>query len=116
MDLIDDAIVLVKGRVNRRDDKVSLIANDLAVPDLAAATGGPLVPLVVSLRADHCTPERVAKLKDVLGSHPGNHEVHLRLVNGARATVLKLDDGLRVTSSSALMGDLKALLGPGCLG
>ncbi|HTK65734.1 MAG TPA: DNA polymerase III subunit alpha [Pseudonocardia sp.] len=116
MDLIDDAIVLVKARVNRRDDKVSLIANDLAVPDLAAATGGPLVPLLVSLRADHCTPERVAKLKDVLGSHPGNHEVHLRLVNGARATVLKLDDGLRVTSSSALMGDLKALLGPGCLG
>ena len=116
MDLIDDAIVLVKARVNRRDDKVSLIANDLAVPDLAAATGGPLAPLVVSLRADHCTPERVARLKDVLGSHPGNHEVHLRLLNGSRATVLKLDDGLRVTSSSALMGDLKALLGPGCLG
>ena len=43
-------------------------------------------------------------------------EVHLNLVNGSRSTPLRLDDGLRVTHSSALMGDLKALLGPGCLG
>jgi hypothetical protein len=28
---------------------------------------------------------------------------------------MRLDDGLRVTPSSALMGDLKALLGPSCL-
>lgn len=96
------AIVLVKARVSRRDDRVSLIANDLAVPDLAAATGGPGAPLAVSLRADHCAPERVSRIKDVLGSHPGSSEVHLCLVNGSRVTVLKLDDGLRVTPSSAL--------------
>jgi DNA polymerase-3 subunit alpha len=116
MDLIDDAIVLLKARVNRRDDRVSLIVNDLAVPDLTAATGGAGAPLVLSLRADHCTPERVSKLKDVLRTHSGPSEVHLRLVNGTRVTALRLDDGLRVTASSALKGDLKALLGPGCLG
>jgi len=37
------------------------------------------------------------------------------LVTGSSSTVLRLDDGLRVTPTSALMGDLKALLGPGCL-
>jgi DNA polymerase-3 subunit alpha len=116
MDVAEDAIVLVKARVSRRDDRVSLIANDLAVPDLSAANGASNAPLRVSLRADHCTPQRVSRLKDVLGSHPGAQEVHLRLVNGTRSTVLRLDDGLRVTPSSALMGDLKALLGPGCLG
>jgi DNA polymerase-3 subunit alpha len=115
MDIVEDAIVLVKARVSRRDDKVSLIANDLAVPDLSAAQGV-AAPFLVSLRADHCTPERVARLKDVLRSHPGGHEVHLRLLNGTRVTVLRLADGLRVSPSSALMGDLKALLGPGCLG
>jgi DNA polymerase-3 subunit alpha len=31
-------------------------------------------------------------------------------------TVLKVGDHLRVTPSPALMGDLKALLGPSCLG
>ena len=30
--------------------------------------------------------------------------------------VLRIDDGLRVNPSPALMGDLKALLGPACLG
>lgn len=70
----------------------------------------------VSLPASRCTPPMVSRLKDVLGSHPGTSEVHLRLLNGTRATVLRLDDGLKVAPSAALMGDLKALLGPGCLG
>jgi DNA polymerase-3 subunit alpha len=42
--------------------------------------------------------------------------VHLRLISGERITTLELDASLRVTPSSALMGDLKELLGPGCLG
>ncbi|MGZ4533550.1 MAG: hypothetical protein ACXVXP_14540, partial [Mycobacteriaceae bacterium] len=54
-------------------------------------------------------------LKQVLASHPGTSDVHLRLVTGTTSTVLRLDEGLRVTPTSALMGDLKALLGPGCL-
>ena len=73
-------------------------------------------PVKVSMRTELCTPQRVSRLKDVLSNHPGPSEVHLSLVNGSRTTMLRLDDGLRVTHSSALMGDLKALLGPGCLG
>jgi len=68
------------------------------------------------MRTELVTPQRVSKLKEVLANHPGTSEVHLHLVNGTRITPLRLDDGLRVTHSSALMGDLKALLGPGCLG
>jgi DNA polymerase-3 subunit alpha len=41
--------------------------------------------------------------------------VQLQLRNGARTTVLRLDEGLRVAPTPALMGDLKALLGPSCL-
>ena len=52
----------------------------------------------------------------MLATHPGVTEVHLRLQTGGRTTVMRLDDGLRVTPSPALMGDLKALLGPSCLG
>jgi len=113
MDVVEDAVVLVKGRVAVRDDKISLIANDLAVPDLAAA--GVAQPVQVSLPARLCTADRVGALKQVLAAHPGTSDVHLRLVTGSSSTVLRLDDGLRVTPTSALMGDLKALLGPGCL-
>jgi len=52
----------------------------------------------------------------VLPRIPGTSQVHLRLISGDRITTLELDASLRVTPSSALMGDLKALLGPGCLG
>ena len=60
--------------------------------------------------------ERMAPNKQVLAQHPGTSQVHLRLISGERITTLELDTSLRVTPSSALMGDLKALLGPGCLG
>ncbi|MGZ4557537.1 MAG: helix-hairpin-helix domain-containing protein, partial [Mycobacteriaceae bacterium] len=113
MDVVEDAVVLVKGRVTIRDDRTSLIANDLAVPDLAGA--GVAQPVQVSLPARLCTADRVGALKQVLASHPGTSDVHLRLVTGTTSTVLRLDEGLRVTPTSALMGDLKALLGPGCL-
>ena len=41
--------------------------------------------------------------------------VQLRLVNGDREKVLRLGDTFRVTPSPALMGDLKALLGPSAI-
>jgi DNA polymerase-3 subunit alpha len=116
VDVAEDAIVLVKARVSRRDDRLSLIANDLAVPDLAQAGAGAGAPVTVSMRTELCTPQRVSRLREVLRNHPGSSEVHLNLVYGSRTTVLRLDDGLKVAHSSALMGDLKALLGPNCLG
>ncbi|RZS34848.1 DNA polymerase-3 subunit alpha [Herbihabitans rhizosphaerae] len=112
MSVAEDAIVLVRARVAKREDRTSLIANDLAVPDLSRVDNA---PMRVSMAAARCTPPLVAQLKDVLGAHPGTTEVHLKLVNGERATMLRLDDGLRVNPSPSLMGDLKALLGPSCL-
>jgi len=113
-DVADDAVVLVSGKVNIRDDRISLIANELVVPDFSA--NAPDRPLAVSLPTRQCTMDKVSALKQVLTRHPGTAQVQLRLISGERITVLELDPSLRVTPSSALMGDLKALLGPGCLG
>jgi len=57
----------------------------------------------------------VDQLKDVLSTHPGVADVHLRLQSAGRTMVMRLDQGFRVTPSPALMADLKALLGPACL-
>ncbi|HSA39423.1 MAG TPA: DNA polymerase III subunit alpha, partial [Mycobacterium sp.] len=113
-DIADDAVVLVKAKVNLRDDRVSLIAHELIVPDFSSAASDR--PLSVSLPTRQCTIDKVSALKQVLARHPGTTQIHLRLISGERTTTLELDQGLRVTPSSALMGDLKALLGPGCLG
>lgn len=113
-DIADDAVVLVGAKVAIRDDRISLIANDLVVPDFSNAQGDR--PVAVSLPTRQCTVDKVTALKQVLARHPGTSQVHLRLISGERITTLELDQSLRVTPSSALMGDLKALLGPGCLG
>ncbi len=54
-------------------------------------------------------------LRTVLANHPGMTEVRLRLTSPGRVKVLRLEDAYRVSPSSALFGDLKALLGSGCL-
>ena len=111
--LAEDAIVLVKARVARSDERLSLHAQSVSVPDLSQGPGRG--PMQVSMNAARCTPPVVDRLREVLQAHPGTTAVHLRLLNGSRTTTLRLDDGLRVTPTSALMGDLKALLGADCL-
>jgi DNA polymerase-3 subunit alpha len=110
--LAEDAVLLVKGRLDKREDVPRLIAMDVTVPDLS---DGPRGPVVISMPAQRCTPPVVERLREVLATHPGTTEVHLQLLAGERTKVLRLDERLRVTASSALMADLKALLGPGCL-
>src|ERR1700744_2312614 len=113
-DIVDDAVVLVNAKVAVRDDRIALIANELVVPDFSSARADR--PLSVSLPTRQCTLDKVSALKQVLARHPGTSQVHLRLISGDRITTLELDQSLRVTPSPALMGDLKELLGPGCLG
>jgi DNA polymerase-3 subunit alpha len=110
--IAEDAIVVVRGRVDRRDDQPRLMAMDLSIPDISAPEDHK--PVVLALAPSRCTPPLVERLKEILASHPGSAEVHLRLVNGSRSTLLRLGP-LRVNATPALMGDLKALLGPGSL-
>jgi DNA polymerase-3 subunit alpha len=111
--IAEDAIVVVKGRVDRRDDVPKLIAMDMTIPDLTAAEGN--LPFVVSLPVTRCVPPVVEQLREVLRTHPGPTEVHLRLRGNQKTTVVRLDDKLRVTASPALHADLKQLLGPACI-
>jgi DNA polymerase-3 subunit alpha len=111
--IADDAIVVVRGRLDRRDDSPKLVAREVSVPDLSV---GPSGPFVVSLPVQRCVAPVVDRLQEVLRSHPGLAEVHLRLCNGRLTTVVRLDDKLRVKPSPSLLADLKQLLGPACVG
>ena len=110
--LVEDEVVFVKARVDKREDVPRLIAMELTVPDI---TQGPRGPLTVSLQAARCVPDLVTRLKGVLSTHPGTTEVRLQLLTSARITTLRLDDGLRVNVSTSLVADLKELLGAGCV-
>jgi len=110
--LANDVVVAVRGRVSHRDESVSLIASDLTLPDVRSAASG---PVVLSMPVNRATASVVGRLREVLQDHPGGTEVRVRLTAPGRTTVLTIDT-LRVAPSPALYGDLKALLGPACLG
>ncbi|MHB1287834.1 DNA polymerase III subunit alpha [Georgenia sp.] len=110
--LAEDTIITVRGRLNRRDDIPTIYAHEMTLPDVAASDDS---PLRLTLPSNRCTGPVVEQLRGILVNHPGPNEVRLRLTSPGRATVMKLADHLRVAPSTALFGDLKALLGPSCL-
>jgi DNA polymerase-3 subunit alpha len=112
--LAEDVVVVVRGRLEKGDEAAPRLRGmDITVPNLADAASG---PVAIHLDVSRCTPPVVERLREVLANHPGTVEVHLHLRNGARTTVMSIDERLRVTPSPALFGDLKVLLGPSCLG
>ena len=112
--LVPDTVVVIKGRLRRTDDGLDVTALEVTMP--AMSTGAADAPVVVSLPVARCTSDVVNKFKHVLAAHPGVTEVHLRLVGNDGTKVMRLDHSLRVKPSSALIADLKELLGPHCLG
>jgi DNA polymerase-3 subunit alpha len=111
--LAEDLIVVVKGRLQKRDDgAITLNCMELSVPDLSEGLNGPLVITMPTYKA---TEAVVTELGDVLRTHRGNSEVRLHLQGDTRTEVMGLPVHLRVNPSPSLFGDLKVLLGPACL-
>ena len=112
VNLVEDRIVAIRGRVDKREEQPRISALDLTLPDLNQIPTG---PLVISMEMSRCTPPVIERMKEILRSHPGGREVHLQLDENGKQTVLKIDEGLKVTSSPSLSADLKTVLGPDCL-
>ena len=112
LNLIEDRIVSIRGRVDKREETLRITAIDLSIPDVNQA---PIGPYIIRVEAERCTPPVVDRMKEILRSHPGTREVHLRIEGGIKETTFRLDDGLRVTASPSLSADLKTILGPNCL-
>ncbi|WP_261623101.1 DNA polymerase III subunit alpha [Nesterenkonia marinintestina] len=112
--LAEDLVVAVRGRLQRRDDgAVSVSAQEMTVPELdAEGVGGPVVLSVPSQRA---AEPLVRQLGETLRRHRGTSDVFLKLLHGDRIEVMRLGTDFQVTPSPSLYGDLKVLLGPGCL-
>ncbi|MET0861890.1 MAG: DNA polymerase III subunit alpha, partial [Microbacterium sp.] len=110
--LVADSILVVRGRVSRRDDGLNLHAQAVFTPDLGTIdAAGPLVLVMPEHRA---TESVVGELALVLGRHAGDTEVTLKLFKGSAAKVFEVPMPVSVTAD--LFGELKGLLGPQCLG
>jgi DNA polymerase III subunit alpha len=104
--LADDSVVVVMGRVDKRDDTPKLIAQTIDVVDVG---DGDAEPLRVRVPTQLLSESTVSQLKQVLSDHPGDAPVYLHL--GERQ-VLRLPDQWNVDTTNGLLGHLRVLLGP----
>ena len=103
--LADDTIVVVRGRVDNRDDQPKLVASELEVVEVLQESAP---PLRIRLTAQGITDGLVARLKRLFEEHPGDSKVFLHL--GERQ-VLRLPDNYAVDLGRGLVGELRELLG-----
>jgi DNA polymerase-3 subunit alpha len=110
--LVQDAVVVVKARVDARDETPKLVALEVKPPNLGEPGSD---PVVLELTARACDDGTVSRLKRILGSHRGKAPVHLR-IRGARSTmIVRLGDQFRVDPRNGLYAEIKAELGPDAL-
>lgn len=110
--LVADSILVVRGRVSRRDDGLNLHAQSAFAPDLGTMdASGPLVLVMPERRASEAV---VGDLLQMLQRHKGDTEVTVKLHAGSVAKVFEIPHQVRLTAD--LYGELKGLLGPQCLG
>jgi DNA polymerase-3 subunit alpha len=103
--LTDDAVFVVRGRIDTRDDQVKLVCMEATRPQLAADGAG---ELRVELPLGALTDPVVDRLKELLSEHPGDEPVFLHVGQ----TVLRLPAEFNVDSRRGLLGELRMLLGP----
>ena len=104
--LADDVIVLVKGRIDRREEPPKIICQSVDV--LRTSELDEAKPVRVHLPLERVQPETIDELKGLLAAHPGDSDVFLHL--GDRQ-VLRLPEDYSVDPASGLVAEIRVLLG-----
>lgn len=107
--LADDAVVVVKAKVDKREDQAKLVALELeGFEALDQAT----MPVRIRLTPNALSPTVLDELKVVLSEHPGDSEVFIHLGDDR---VLRLPAEFSVDASTGLLAELRVLLGSDAL-
>jgi DNA polymerase III subunit alpha len=105
--LADDAVVVVKGRLDKREDQPKLIAMDVEVFE-GITDGAP--PVRIKL-PEAVSDQLVTRLRALISEHPGESPVFLHVGK----QVVRLPDKDCVEAASGFLGEVRVLLGGGCL-
>ena len=103
--LDDDVVVIVEGRVDKREDSPKLIVRNV---DVFEPTLDVLPPLRIQMQPTQMSDDTVGRLKELLVEFHGQSEVFIHL--GERQ-VIRLPDHITVDAEGGLVGELRVLLG-----
>ncbi|MFG6195628.1 DNA polymerase III subunit alpha [Nonomuraea sp. JJY05] len=112
--LAQDRVISVRGRINVRDETMSVYGEEITLLDVSRADTEP--PVVISIQEKQLSLRLVQEFRHILTTHPGRAPVHVRLHRPGAKTVLLNLQPFRVTAEPALYGDIKALLGTDAIG
>ncbi len=104
--LEDDRIVIVRGRVDKRDDQPKLMAQSLEVFEADVLGSSP--PLRLEIRPNQLSEELIGDLKSMLSQYQGDAPVYIHLSDHQ---AVKLSDDYCVDTASGLIPELRVLLG-----
>jgi DNA polymerase-3 subunit alpha len=103
--LEEDAIVVIRGRIDSRDEQPKLIAMEVRRPELVSSSPG--APIEVTLPLHQLTDSMVRQLRELVMEHPGLSPVHVKLGD----KILRLPPQFNVDPRSGIVGALKELFG-----
>ena len=103
--LSDDAVVVIRGRLDRRDESAKLMAQEISVVDVAELAANP--PLRLRIPVSQLDDRRLDRLKAILSEFPGESPVFLDLGDG---NVLRLNEQFNVNLGKVI-GELRVAFG-----
>lgn len=106
--LTQDIVVQIEGRVNVRDEGMSIYGQSMTILDLREDGD---TPLELQLSATRCTAELLGELKDVFQAFPGDSPVRLHIRERTGTTIVELDQRLRVSPTGPFFSHVKAIVG-----
>jgi len=110
--LVADAIVVARGRVDKREDTPKLIVMELTRPELHLDSGP---PVRLRLRAAAFHPTKVERLREIIAAHPGDSPFFVHLVGPEKETVVRLPDDFNCDGSNGLHAELRVAFGADCM-
>jgi DNA polymerase-3 subunit alpha len=109
--LVDDAVVLLRGRVDKREDMAKFIPLEIEIFEVTESARPSALRLRLSPNA--ARPELIDELKRLLREHPGPSPVLIQLSDaGQSGKVVRLSDEFSVATTNGLVAELRVLLGP----
>ncbi|MDP7118488.1 MAG: DNA polymerase III subunit alpha [Acidimicrobiales bacterium] len=104
--LANDAVVLLKGRLDTREDAPKVICMEVEVFETASI--GVSKPVRIKLPLEQVSEDAIDELKALLSAHPGDSEVFLHLGD---KHVLSLPAEFHVDPAAGLVAEIRVLLG-----
>ncbi|KAA3640507.1 MAG: DNA polymerase III subunit alpha [Armatimonadetes bacterium] len=103
----EDAVLVLRGRIDHRGDDVKFIVQGVTEPELTSDAS-----VRVRVSASRMSESVAQKLKLVLANHPGSSPVYIHMTGEKGERIVRVSPEHAVNPRSALFAELRELFGP----